>query len=146
MINGKRYVQLVKAYFSFLVSEFGLNLPEAQVLGNVYYDVRYSDRDKIVSISYENIEDYLLVIIFLLENGKLPDYDDKSKTLHLAGLNVRIMEKVTQQQRVANSRYFSMFTPEDELERKLLKGAKDLRLCLRHLKELSGMRTNLTGE
>jgi|GEM_PF-3124598 len=34
------------------------------------------------------IEDCLKVIIFMLQNEDLPNYDDKVKTLHLNKLNV----------------------------------------------------------
>lgn len=137
MIDGKSYAQTVKSYFSFLESEFGMKLLEEKAAGNFYYDVRYGDKDKIVSISYENLEDYLLFIVFLLDEGRLPDYDDKTRTLHLAHLNERVMEGVTKNELISNSKYFSVFTPRDQVERKLLKGAKELRLCLSNLKELS---------
>jgi len=88
-----------------------------------------------VSISYENIEDYLLVIIFLLQNGKLPDYDDKTKTLHLNKINAQILSRIDKNEISLNNEYFDKFNPKYELKKKLLKSAKELRLCLKHYDE-----------
>ena len=71
-----------------------MKVTEEKERGNAFYDVQYRNKDKIVSVSYENIEDYLQVIVFLLERGRMPDYDDKTKTLHLNHLNGLVMSKV----------------------------------------------------
>jgi hypothetical protein len=136
MIAGSQYIETVKAYFGFLITEFGFKVPEEKIRGNAFYDVQYKDEIRVVSISYENIENYLLVIVFLLQNGGLPDYDDKTKTLHLNNLNALVLSKVDKREIDLNNDYFVKFNPESELERKLLKSAKDLRLCLKHFKDL----------
>lgn len=136
MIDGSVYIKIVKSYYSFLESEFGFNTANETINGNAFYDVEYRDGQKIISISYENIEDHLEVIVFKLQNGKMPDYDDKSKTLHLNQLNKLVMSKVDKAEMSSNSTYFSKYNAKDELERKLLKEAKELRLCLRHFNEL----------
>ena len=89
-----------------------------------------------VSISYENIENYFQVIVFMLQNAKLPNYDDKTKTLHLNKLNAAVLSKVDKNEVLTNNEYFSKFQVKDEFERKLLKSAKKLRLSLRHFNEL----------
>ena len=110
-------------------------LIDEKVIGNFFYDVQFSNNVKIVSISYENAEDYFQVIVFMLQNGKLPNYDDKTKTLHLNKLNQEILSKIDKREVSLNSQYFSKFNPINELEKRLLKAAKELRLCLEHFSE-----------
>jgi len=136
MIEGKDYVDTVKKYYSFLNTEFNMSITDERVRGNAFYDIQYGDRTKIISINYENIEDYFQVTIFKLQNGKMPDYDDKTKTLHLNKLNVAVISRVDRSEFSLNNKYFAKFNAKDELERKLLKSAKELRLCLKHLSEL----------
>ncbi len=81
MIEGNKYIETVKSYFEFLIAEFGFKLSEEKISGHTFYDIKYKDNARVISISYENIEDYLLVIIFMLQDGELPDYDDKTKIL-----------------------------------------------------------------
>lgn len=76
------------------------------------------------------------VIVFLLQNGKMPDYDDKTKTLHLKQLNRLVMAKASKEEINLNAEYFAKYNAKNELERKLLKEAKELRLCLKHFNEL----------
>lgn len=136
MKEDKEYVNTVKNYFEFLISEFRFRILEEKIRGNAFYDVQYIDSKRVISISYENIEDYLLVIIFILQNGKLPNYDNKTKTLHLNQLNAKILTNIDKKEINLNNEYFSKFHAIDELERKLLKSAKELRLCLIHFDEL----------
>lgn len=137
MIDGKKYINTVRDFFSFLESEFAMTVAEEKERGNVYYDVQYRDQSKVVSISYENIEDYLQIIVFRLENGELPDYDDKTKTLHLSQLNRITLPNVDKNEIISNSEYFSKYVANGEVERQLLKSAKELRLCLMHLDVLN---------
>lgn len=137
MIDGKKYINTVRDFFSFLESEFAMTVAEEKERGNVYYDVQYRDQSKVVSISYENIEDYLQIIVFRLENGELPDYDDKTKTLHLSQLNRITLPNVDKNEIISNSEYFSKYVANGEVERQLLKSAKELRLCLMHFDVLN---------
>lgn len=132
MIEGTKYIEIVKLLFSFLITEFEFRLSKETENGNAFYDVEYSDIGRVVSISYENIEDYLQVIVFKLKNGKLPDYDDKTHTLHLNELNKRVLSEIDKNEIERNNEVFDKFDVNDELERKLLKSAKELRLALKH--------------
>lgn len=132
MIDGTKYIEVVKLFFSFLITEFGFRLSKETENGNAFYDVEYSDATRVVSISYENIEDYLQVIVFKSKNGKLPDYDDKTHTLHLKELNQRILFRIDKNEIKRNSEVFDKFDANDDLERKLLKSAKELRVALKH--------------
>lgn len=136
MVDGKQYIEIVKEYYSFLITEFNLTVIDEKVRGNAFYDVQYGDETKIVSINYENIEDYFQVIIFRLKNGQIPDYDDKTNTLHLNKLNTAILSKVDRNEINLNNEYFADLQAKNELERKLLKSAKELRLTLKHFDEL----------
>ena len=138
MIEGSQYIEVINEYFDFLITEFALKASREKVRGNAFYDVQYRDLKKVVSISYENIEDYLLVIVFMLQNGELPDYDDKTKTLHLNQLNAKVISQVGKKEINGNNEFFFKFKASDEVERKLLKSAKELRLCLKHLGDLFG--------
>ncbi|MBP9718303.1 hypothetical protein KBD59_03335 [Candidatus Gracilibacteria bacterium] len=135
MIEGRKFIDKVKEYFSFLIDEFDFSIIDEQIQGNVFYKLKYKNekRELAISINYENIEDYFQVIAFKLQNGKMPDYDDKTKTLHLNKLTELLFPKVSKNEIEANNEYFSKFEAKDELHRKLLKSAKELRLLLKHL-------------
>ena len=95
-----------------------------KIRGNAFYDVQYGDKLNIVSINYENIEDYFQIIIFKLQNGQMPDYDDKAKTLHLNKLNAAVLSKVGRNEIDLNNEYFVNLQANTELERKLLKNQR----------------------
>jgi hypothetical protein len=136
MIEGKDYINAVKQFYSFLETEYGYLVVNETINGNVFYDVVFKDKEKAVSISYENVENYLEVIVFLLQKGEMPDYDDKTKTLHLKQLNRQLIAKVSKGEISLNAEYFTKLHPKTEIERKLLKEAKELRMVLQHLDEL----------
>jgi len=133
MIGGTKYIDSVKEYFNFLITQFSFEILEEKIRGNAFYDMQYTDTTKVISISYENIEDYLLVIVSILQNGELPDYDDKTKTLDLKQLNVSIFPTISRSEITENHQFFTNLVPKNELEKKLLKYAEELRLCLNHL-------------
>lgn len=137
MIEGKEYTEAVKLFYSFLETEFGFSKVNETINGNAFYDVEFKDRARVVSVSYENIEDHLEVIVFRLQNGKLPDYDDKTKTLHLKQLNRLIMANTSKEEIRLNVDWFAKYNPKSEIEQKLLKEAKELRLCLKHWNKIS---------
>lgn len=136
MIRGFEYIETVKLYYSFLQIEFGFSKINETIYGNAFYDLEFGGKEKVISISFENIEDYLELIVFLLQNGKMPDYDDKTKTLHLKKLNRLVMGKATKEEVDSNTQYFFKFKAKNVIERKLLKGAKELRLYLKYFDEL----------
>jgi hypothetical protein len=136
MKEGTEYIKKVKSFYSFLESDFGFCTKKETINGNVFYDVEYIDKEKVISISYENIEDHLEVIIFILQDRELPDYDDKTKTLHLNQMNKLVMSMVDDSKIKENAKYFSKYNSHGILERKLLKGAKELRLFLNNFEKL----------
>ncbi|MGJ1267262.1 hypothetical protein ACR78F_04950 [Sphingobacterium spiritivorum] len=136
MIEGNQYIAVVKQFYSFLETDFGFSKINEIINGNAFYDVEFRDKERIISISYENIEDHLEVIVFMLQNCKMPDYDDKTKTLHLKQLNRMVMAKASKAEISLNAAYFAKYNANNEIEKKLLKEAKELRLCLKHFSEL----------
>ena len=136
MIEGEKYTEDVKTYFNYLITEFGFRMSNEKIRCNAFYDLQYSDGNRIVSVSYENIEDYLQIIVYMLQNGKLPDYDDKTKTLHLNRLNAQVMSIIDRNEIGLNNEFFVKFNPKLEIEKQWLKSAKELRLCLKHFKEI----------
>ena len=145
MMEGNQFIETVKDYFAFLESEFNFKVSEEKILGNAFYDVQYRNKTRVVSVSYENIEDYLLVIVFMLQSGELPDYDDKTKTLHLNQLNAIVLPKVDKIEIDLNNEYFLKFQSKNELERRLLKSAKELRLCLKHFNFIFAVSRNTSN-
>lgn len=136
MIEGDEYIKIVNQIYSFLETDFSFSKGNETINGNAFYDIEFRDKERVISISYENIEDHLEIIVFILQNGKLPDYDDKTKTLHLSQLNTLVLSTVDKNEMYLNNEFFANFRAMNELERKLLKGAKELRLCLKHFKNI----------
>lgn len=136
MIDSTQYFATVKKIFFFLHSEFNISEIKEKKNGNAYYDIKYIDQTKVISISYENIGDYLQIIVFKLENGQMPNYDDKSKTLHLNHLNRLALVNAKADDFKSNNDFFKEFSAATALERQLLKAGKDLRLSLKLLPSL----------
>ena len=136
MIAAQAYLEVSKAYFAFLISEFGFTLATETARSAVFYALEYRHETQVVSIFCENLEDYLQVIIFQLVNQQLPDYDDKRHTLHLHALNQAVGALVGPADWQENQRHFRAFKPKGTVERQLLKAAKELRLCLTHFDKI----------
>ena len=139
MIIGDKYISLVKAYFYFLEKEFNYKEKNITNRKNLFYDIEYQRDDIIISISYENREDYLQVIIFKTKNGVLPNYDDKESAIHLDALNRKILKHLSSEDFKENDRAFSRILATDKSENVLLKSAKELRLCLKNINIFENM-------
>jgi len=132
MINGKEFIQLVKEHYSFLMTEFSYIVIEEKIRGNAFYEVRFQNSDNVISISYESIVDYLSILIYLLVNNALPDYDDPIHTLHLNKLNLLLLPKISKRDIEQNKNYFGNKLSSSKLEYRLLKSAAELRLYLKY--------------
>lgn len=133
MVPGEEFISSVKKCFQFLIKDYNYKLKSEKNRTNLFYDVEYQHGDSLISISYENREDYLQVILFRLNNGQLPDYDDKDETIHLEKLNKRILKHLSEQDFKENNDYFSLLQPLSQMEKRLIKSAKELRLCLKKI-------------
>jgi hypothetical protein len=136
MIEGKSYTEVVKNYFSFLENEFSFLISDIKIAGNSFYDIVYNDKTLAISVNYENISNYVQVIVFILEDGAIPDYDDKTKTFNSSRLNKLIFDKVSKAEIVANNQHFKSFPTNNEIEKKLIKMAKDTRLYLKYCERI----------
>jgi hypothetical protein len=136
MIASRAYLDAAKAYFHFLIPEFGFSLSTETARSAVFYDLHYRSATQVISISYENLEDYFQVIVYQWVNQQLPNYDDKRRTLHLQALNQALGVIVGPADWIGNQHHFRAFKPEGTVQRQLLKSAKELRLCLTHFDQL----------
>jgi hypothetical protein len=137
MIEGEKFIEIVNQFYSFLETEFGYKKVNEIINGNAFYNVDFIKNEKLVSISYENIADHLEVIIFILKNGEMPSYDDKTKTLHIKYLNKLLFKFLTKEEIHLNNLHFENLNTSSILEYTLLKEAKELRLCLKHFDLIS---------
>ena len=68
--------------------------------------------------------------MFKLINGKLPNYDDKTHTIHLNKLMNTYCKELTLSKINKNNNYFKSFKKSSQpIENELLKKAKELRLA-----------------
>jgi len=136
MIEENKFIDYVTRTFNFLQTEFQFRLGKRMANGNVFYDVEYTDdKTKIISISFETIENFLQVTLFTMDNGMRSDYDDSSKTFHLNQLNEQILSTLDKDEFEQNNEYFKNLETKNEIEKTILKSAKDLRLCLKHIND-----------
>ena len=73
--------------------------------------------------------------LFTLDNGKRSDYDDNTKTFHLNKLTDKLLRTLDKTEFENNNRHFKDIEAKDETEKMILKSAKDLRLCLKHIND-----------
>ena len=132
MIRGSDFIELVKKYYRFLVDEMKYIESDITNREGLFYDVEYKKNDSIISISYENRENFLQVILFKLKDGRRPDYDDKQSTIHLDKLNQTLIKTLNNGEFKENDSYFASITTSSNFEYKLFKLAKELRLCLKY--------------
>lgn len=130
MIDGGLYLSLVESFFMFLESEYEMIICERMIRSNVFYVIRYCDSVKEVSISYENIEDYLQVHVRVQENCDSQNHGKKMKTFRLDSLIGVVVPEITKERLSSNNEFFREHAATNPLERKLLKKAKELRLLL----------------
>ncbi len=132
MLTRMQYNEAVKKYFLFLEQEWGYSQTPVNVKSTILYDIQYTNTKKIVSISYEIKGDGVKVIIFELIDGNLPEYDDKRYTIHLEHLTKDISKDELEKNIIENNNYFNRFDkPKDNVEKEILKKAKQLRLFLK---------------
>jgi len=132
MISGKDYIHITEVFFYFLKEEFGFREPTTTDRENLFYDVEYKKENLVISISYENREDHFQVTLFKTKNG-ISDYDDKNSTIHLSALNKEVYPVLTQKDFEENNTFFTSTGASSVLEKRMLKAAKELRLCLKHM-------------
>ncbi len=132
MIEKVKYISAVKEYYSFLQSEFSLKVSKEYNAGNAFYNIEFKGKRLKISISYENIEDYFLITIYKPKNFWEALHGKATKSIRINELTPLISEKLAVDDFNENDVLFSKFESNGSIERMLLKGAKDLRLCLKY--------------
>ena len=134
-MTDKGFLRLVHEAFTPFLESLGFSMDDPHISGR-YYRASFTAVDHAVFVYYEPGDDALSVIIFRRDNGNLSDIDNRSQSPRLQDLNRRYMHLVTKEDLVLNEEEFEGIDVEDEMERQLLKSAKELRLVLpRYLKE-----------
>ena len=131
-MNGQQFIDTVILYFNDFLAQYGFTFVEGKYSGRLY-DVQFESVKYSLSISYEPGDDYLLVVLFTLKEGKLSDFDDRTQTFRLGDLNAKFMPLISSDEINENNVYFSRYVATTPLEKQLLKSAKDLRLCMKKL-------------
>lgn len=133
VLSGDEFISLVHRYFEFLVTEFDYKVLKKTNRKNLFYDVECQNNDSVISISYENRENYLQVIVFTIKDGVVSKYDDKELTQKLGELNRKILPLLNPADFEENESAFASILPRNETEKSLFKVAKELRLCMTNL-------------
>lgn len=130
LFSKNEYMGFVKKYFYFLEKEYNYEILPMKLDNSLLFDVEYGNEDSIISISYEIYGEGVQVILFKLINGKLPNYDDKTHTIHLNKLMNTYCKELTLSQLNKNNNYFKRVKKSSQpIENELLKKAKELRLA-----------------
>lgn len=128
-MNGPSFEKLVNSIFSPFLKELGFVFRPALVSGRYYRSSFVSLRHTLL-VTFEPGEERADVMLLSNEQDDLHSIDDLSKTPRLSDLNARYMRQVTASERAENEAHFEQLGPYDDMERGLLKYAKDLRLVL----------------
>jgi hypothetical protein len=127
-MNSRRFLEIIHDAFVPFLLDLGFSLSEVDTSGRLY-DVMFTSPNHAVSISYEPGDSSLLLIVHTIRNGQVSKIDDRNNTPRLTDLNTRYMKSVTPAElRAAKAAIENVAV--DEIERKLLKAASELRLVL----------------
>jgi hypothetical protein len=125
---GDRFLSV----FQFLTEEFGYEVAGTTSVRDVYQEIVFGKTGQVISVSYENADDDLQVVLFKVKDGKLPDFDDETHTLHLTDMTDDVLARLTPGQIQEYKKWFSDINSETRLDKQLQESAAWLRLCLRH--------------
>ena len=119
---------ITQAYVPFL-EPLGFRL-EKPVISGRFYAVEFTGSSFAISVSYEPGDEALFVFVFTRRDGQLSNIDDPLQTPRLTHLNKRYMHTVTPEEYARAEREFGSVLATDEMERQLVKYAKELFLVL----------------
>jgi len=131
-IDCDEFVNNVQLFFSFLKDEYGMIVIDKISRKNIFHSVRYENDHFLISISYECIENYFNVQLIRIINGKLSSYDDVVNSYSLDRLYALITPYVDNKKLYENTKLFD-FHINNEIQKKILKSAKKLRICLQYI-------------
>ncbi len=135
-MNGVEFVQAIRREVLPVLEPLGFRL-ETSVSGRMY-SAEFVTPTHVVSISYEPGDDYFLVLVFTVIDGKRSDIDDVARTPRLNNLNQRYLgPEGAAKLRLALGERES----PDPLLRKIRKAAAELAVVLpRHLEHAGSHR------
>lgn len=128
-MDGNGFLKIIRTAFQPFLLPMGFSAKAPSVNGR-FYEATFEGTESVISVAFEPGENYFNVYIFGLEAGRLSDIDDRESTRRLSDLNSRYQHEVTPRERVDNENFFQQVIANDNAEKMLLKGAKDLRLIL----------------
>jgi hypothetical protein len=88
-MNGNTFVATVKELLCPTLEPLGFVL-HSSVSGRMYL-AEFVSPTHVASISFEPGDDYLLVVIFTVDNGERSELDDRNATPRLSDLNRRFL-------------------------------------------------------
>lgn len=132
VLNEDEYFLIIEKQFLYLVDEFNYKIINKKSGISFLYDVNFQTSNSMISVSYDRRDNNLQVILFILKDGHLPDYDDKEHTIHLEKLNNKIIPYLNKEEISDNNDFFRNIKPLNHFEKILLKLAKELRLCMKN--------------
>ena len=128
-MDGQGFCRVMQDAFVPFLARFGFNENAPDISGRLY-DATFTSPSHLVSISYEPGDDAFFVMVFSRCDGRLSNIDDRSKTPRLEDLNKRYMNSISSEDRRKSELEFAEVVVRDDVERRLLKFAKELRLVL----------------
>jgi len=131
VFNKDEYFSNIEKQFMFLLDDFEYQVINEKSKISFLYDVNFQKSNSVISVSFDIRENYLQVILFILKDGHFPDYDDKEHTIHLEKLNNMILPLLSKEEISDNNDFFQNIKPLNQLEKRILKSAKELRLCMK---------------
>jgi len=76
------FIEYVKKEFNFLITEFDFKI-EKEIKDQLVYGVLYKNTSKAIQVYYEVLDQLSFVMIFRLNNGELPAWDDTANAVPL---------------------------------------------------------------
>jgi hypothetical protein len=128
-MNGQDFVRIINEAFAPFLSAAGFSMPSTAISGRLYR-ASFIGAENMVSVSFEPGDDSLFVVVFSRERGEWSNMDDRETSPRLSDLNTSYMGMVGTEERADNESYFKLVRTNDDVERSLLKAAKELRLVL----------------
>jgi hypothetical protein len=126
------FVEAIDTYFVPFLNGLGFDRSLPISISGKHYCATFLRSDRAIVVSYEPGDDYLLIALPTVVNGIQSDLDNRESSPRLSDLAGRAMSNASAAQLQANAAYFAGRHADRPLSRKLLKAAKDLRICLLH--------------
>jgi hypothetical protein len=128
-MNSQSFKNFSLRVFNPFLKEIGFSLSEIDFNGK-FYSIYYDNSIYRVVLSFEPGDSYLSLMLQNKEHDDLTSIDNPEITPRLNDMNLMYMKDVGVSERRENDNYFSSITPENQIEKCILKLAKDLRLVL----------------